>query len=411
MKIDRRIPAILLIAITITLAVIGSNIRLAAGVVSGQAGEVWVTHQSADTISILHPVLAVQGGAVETISLPGGSHPHIITFSPDGKFAYVANMGDGSLVVFNATSRQILNSMNFGPTLTHQAKPSPDGSVLLVSQIATKTLFKVVVDESRPSWSLMGSLSLGSILKAPVCSIFRDDGLRAYVSLLPSGIAIIDVPTMSLLGTLPTDGFIACGMIKSHDGGRVFIASAGSGGHLYELDTATDTLIDTGHTIGAGSWHSFNISPDEKTGFGTSPLVDQLQIINLATGSSFPLSLNPSEVVGGDQPDAVAVQGTNVYVSLRVSGKLAVINIQGQSVDYLRLEQPSASINPANCMGCALHGVTVRPGATTTSLQSSPQSAMVNLGLRLPMLMHHVLANSAAGKWSNPSTTGSMDCG
>ncbi len=409
MKIDRRTPAILLITITITLALTGINLRLVAGDGSAQPGEVWVTHQAADTISILHPLLALQGGPVETISVPTGSNPHIITFSPDGKFAYVANMGNGNLIVINATSRQTLNSMNFGPTLTHQAKASPDGSVLLVSQIATKTLFKVVANEAAPSWTLAGSLSFASI--APVCSVFRDDGLRAYVSLLPSGIAIVDLPTMSLLGTLPTDGFIACGMIKSHDGGRVFIASAGSGGHLYELDTATDALVDTGHTIGAGSWHSFNISPDEKTGFGTSPLVDQLQIINLSSGTSFPLGLNPSDQTGGDQPDAVAVQGNNVYVSLRVSGKLAVINTQSQSLDYIQLEHPSASINPANCMGCALHGVAIRPVTTTTSLPLSQQSAIVNPVLRLPMLRHHTLASSLATKWSNPSTTGIMNCG
>jgi DNA-binding beta-propeller fold protein YncE len=322
-----------LITITIALALTGINLRLVAGDDSAQTGEVWVTHQAADTVSILHPPSALRGGPVETISLPTGSHPHIITFSPDGKFAYIANMGNGNMIVINATNRQILTSLNFGLTLTHQAKPSPDGSVLLVSQIATKTLFKVIADEATPSWTIVGSLSLLSIMKAPVCSIFRDDGLRAYVSLMPSGIAIVDVPSMTLLGTLPTDGFIACGMIKSHDGGTVFIASAGSGGHLYQLDTATDALMDTGHTLGAGSWHSFNISPDERTGFGTSPLVDQLQIINLAAGTSFPLLLNPTQRVQGDQPDAIAVQGNNVYVSLRVSGKLAVLNTQSLSVN------------------------------------------------------------------------------
>ena len=28
------------------------------------------------------------------------------------------------------------------------------------------------------------------------------------------GIVIVDVPSMTILGTLPTDGFVACGMIK-----------------------------------------------------------------------------------------------------------------------------------------------------------------------------------------------------
>jgi len=57
------------------------------------------------------------------------------------------------------------------------------------------------------SWSVVGSLSLAPLAKSPVCTVYRDDGRRAYVSLRPSGIAIVDVPTMTLLGTLPTDGF------------------------------------------------------------------------------------------------------------------------------------------------------------------------------------------------------------
>ncbi len=180
---------------------------------------------------------------------------------------------------------------------------------------------------------------------------------------------------MTLLGTIPTDGFIACGMIKSHDGNTVFIASGGSGGHLYLLDTTSDTLIDTGHTLGAGSWHSFNISPNERVGYGTSPGVDQLQIIDLQAGTATPFFLDPTPGVGNDQPDAVAVQGTNVYVTLRMSGKLAVIDAQKLTVSYIDLAPPSISVNPANCMGCALHGVTVRPEPDLTGTNTSPSSS------------------------------------
>ena len=74
--------------------------------------------------------------------------------------------------------------------------------------------------------------------------MFRDDGQRAYVSLRPDGIAIVDVPTMTVLGTLPTDGFVACGMIKSKQGRMVTVASSGGGGHITRLDTVSDTLTD-----------------------------------------------------------------------------------------------------------------------------------------------------------------------
>src|SRR4029079_3564572 len=97
----------------------------------------------------------------------------------------------------------------------HQAKASPDGSTVLVSVVASKTLVRLAADETAETWTQNGDLSFGTIGKAPICTVFRDDGQEAYVSLQPSGLAIVDVPSMSIVDVLPTDGFIACGMIKS----------------------------------------------------------------------------------------------------------------------------------------------------------------------------------------------------
>jgi hypothetical protein len=80
---------------------------------------------------------------------------------------------------------------------------------------------------------------------------------------------------MMLIGTLDTDGFVACGMIKSKRGRIVTVASSGGGGHLYRLDTTTDTLLDLG-TLGAPDWHSFNMSPNENVRIGTSPHSDEI---------------------------------------------------------------------------------------------------------------------------------------
>ena len=95
---------------------------------------------------------------------------------------------------------------------------------------------------------MVGNLDLGTPTgKAPVCTVFRGDGQRAYVSLLPSGIAIVDVPSLTLRGTLETDGFVACGMIKSADGNSVVIASSSSGSHIYKLDLTNDSSPITAH--------------------------------------------------------------------------------------------------------------------------------------------------------------------
>lgn len=334
----------------------------------GGSGELWVTSQGTDRLFIVDG----QGSSIETVPVPGIG-PHITTFSPLGDYAYVSGMRNGDLSILRADDRQVVQTLHLGPTLTHQAKPSPDGSVLLVAQIASMSVIKVAADEAAESWQVIGSLSFASLGRAPICSVFRDDGERAYVSLRPSGIAIVDVPTMTHIGTLGTDGFVACGMVKSKRGRIVTVASSGSGGHIYRLDTTTDTLSDAG-ALGAADWHSFNMSPNEKVGFGTSPHSDEIILVDLAGAVASPiaaLQLDPTPGVGNDEPDALSVHGNTLFVSLRASGQLAIVKVNQQTVRFLPLSPP-APFNPATCGppspeppngpgGCAIHGVTVRP--------------------------------------------------
>src|SRR5918994_2868219 len=144
-------------------------IVLSASVVAPTAqqfdsGELWVTSQGTDRLFIVHG----QGSSIETISVPGIG-PHITTFSPLGDYAYVSGMRNGDLAILRADDRQVVQTLHLGPTLTHQAKPSPDGSVLLVTQIFSRTLIKVAADEAAETWHVVGSpLSFGS-LGAPIC--------------------------------------------------------------------------------------------------------------------------------------------------------------------------------------------------------------------------------------------------
>jgi DNA-binding beta-propeller fold protein YncE len=352
-------------ATMLLLAMFSTSPRVRA---HGDSGELWVTSQGTDRLFIVHG----QGSAIETVPVPGIG-PHITTFSPLGDYAYVSGMRNGDLAILRADDRQVVQTLHLGATLTHQAKPSPDGSVLLVAQIASMTLIKVAADEAAETWHVVGSLSFAQLGRAPICSVFRDDGERAYVSLRPSGIAIVDVPTMMHIGTLDTDGFVACGMIKSKRGRIVNVASSGGGGHLYRLDTTTDTLDDLG-TLGAADWHSFNMSPNEKIGIGTSPHSDEIILADLRgpTASLIAaLPLDPTPGIGNDEPDAVSVRGNRLFVSLRASGQLAIVNRNKKTIRFLQLSAP-ASFNPATCGppvpepptgkgGCAIHGVTVRP--------------------------------------------------
>ena len=334
--------------------------------------ELWVTSQGGSVIFIrqfddLSPI--------GQIDLPVGVGPHIITFHTPN-FAYVGGMTDGNVYVIDAASRQVVKTMKVGPTLVHQVKVTPNGSAALVAIIGTKTLAKILVDEPNRSWVQDATLDIGAATgKAPICTVFRADSRRAFVSLNPSGIAVVDVTAMTYLKEIPTDGFVACGMIKLDDH-RVVVASSGGGGHIYTLDMTAETMTDRG-TLGAPSWHSFIMTADGTRGFGSSPMSDEVIGIDLTTTpvtktGSIKFDQVPGE--GNNQPDAFgggeAIYGNVLTVGLRAAGSVALVQGQTLALQSIINLSPPVPFNPMTCGpagaptdpgGCAVHGVTPRP--------------------------------------------------
>jgi DNA-binding beta-propeller fold protein YncE len=332
-----------------------------------RGGELWVAGQANGIERVFDDVADPDGG----LGLANAG-PHITTFPASQQFAYIGGMLDGKVYVIDANKRKVLKTIQVGPTLAHQVKPSPDGTTLLVSVLATKQVVKIAANEAAQTWSVVGSVSTEAFGKPPICTIFRNDGNRAYVSLNPSGIAIVDVPTMTIIGSLDTDGFVACGMIKSADGSHASVAASGSGGHIYTLDLTNDTLTDRG-TLGAPSWHSWITTADETRGFGTSPLSDDVIVADLTTTPVTKLGSIHFDTIpgaGNDQPDAVGggeqIGDKSVLpVSLRAAGKIALVDTDSLAVlKTIDIAAPS-SFNPATCQGCAVHGVTVRKLSVT----------------------------------------------
>ena len=122
---------------------------------TSEDGEIWVTAQNTNELKILLGM-----GGIETVVLPAGTAPHTISFSPDGSYAYVSNIGDGDLIVVRADDRQIVATLDLGTTFTHATKASPDGAVLLSANPITGILTKIAADEQAETWTPVASLNL-----------------------------------------------------------------------------------------------------------------------------------------------------------------------------------------------------------------------------------------------------------
>lgn len=331
------------------LMVVGSAVASRA---SGD-GEIWVTAQNASELKILLGM-----GGTETVALPADAGPHTTSFSPDGSYAYVSNLGNGDLIVVRAEDRQIVATLDLGATFTHHTKPSPDGTIVLSANPVTGILTKIAADEEAETWTPVGSLNLLPITgRGPVCIAFRPDGARAYVSLFgpAGGIAVVDVSTMALLGTWSTAGSVSgCGLANSNDGRTIFLNSAGGMGHFYRLDTATDTLTEeTGYGPIGVNLHGLVITANEKHAYIAAVGTDEVKVLNLNGNevSTIPLNWRPGIL---DAPDSMVRRGSNIYVTLRFAGQVARIKTQSGTMDYIDVAPPTTA-------GWAIHGIAVRP--------------------------------------------------
>ena len=334
------------------VAVAASNTVNAGG--TSEDGEIWVTAQNTNELKILLGM-----GGIETVVLPAGTAPHTISFSPDGSYAYVSNIGDGNLIVVRADDRQILATLNLGTTFTHATKASPDGAVLLSANPSTGMLTKIAADEHAETWTPVASLNLAQATgRGPVCVIFRSDGERAYASLFgpAGGIAIVDVPTMTLVGMLPTAGSVSgCGLVNSNDGRTIFLTSAGGTGHFYRLDTWWDRLTeDTSYGPIGIDLHALVVSANEKTAYITARgVADEIKVLNLNGNDVSTILIDPRPGMA-DRPDGLARKGSNLYATVRYSGQVVRIKLQTGSVEYIDVAPPATT-------GYAVHGIAVRP--------------------------------------------------
>lgn len=218
------------------------------------AWTVWVTNQAEgfDVVQIF------DGVTYEPIAtVPVGRAPHNIDFSPDGRFAFVANLGTppdpGSISVIDTSDLDVVATIPAG-VKAHGVTVSPDGREVWVANVSSNDI--TVIDTGTdlrsvklprrhssgtdvPQFSVSGTIPVG---KGPALVAFTPDGKKAYVSNGKDGTAsVIDVASHSVIKTILT-GTDAMGLIVTPDGTRVFETEGGDN-QVSVIDTAIDEVI------------------------------------------------------------------------------------------------------------------------------------------------------------------------
>jgi DNA-binding beta-propeller fold protein YncE len=321
-----------------------------------------MTAQDAGEVKIVHG----NGQNIETISFAYASSPHFVRFSNTGNYAYISRLGDGAFDVVRASNRQIVSSIliapatefkgNINPALpggggVHDATPNADGSVVLVTHWGTNRLYKLVGSEASETWAVSADISING--QRPICSVFSPTGAKAYVGLAPSGLAVIDVASMTVTGVHSTVGAIPCTQQNSRNGVDAYVISVP--GRFYHLNMVTDNLTDLGDHLTQPHLHSMALNENEQILYASSRETDEIDILDLAGHPVGLVSVDATPNVR-DKPDTLFSRG-RLFVALRATGKLAIINNPGPTQPVFVDVATPWDVS----LGYAVHGLAVRP--------------------------------------------------
>jgi len=120
--------------------------------------------------------------------------------SPDGKEAWIANAGDGTVSVVDLAEKRVTATLQVDVKSANRLKFTPDGKRVLISTLGGADL--VVIDAARHKVEKRVPVGHGAagILVQP-------DGKRAYVACTPDdNVAVIDLSTLTVAGHIEAGG-------------------------------------------------------------------------------------------------------------------------------------------------------------------------------------------------------------
>lgn len=313
---------------------IAGMVGLWAGSASAEtAFELWVLDQGANALLVYDGAKLSAKAQPERIDLAphGGAKPHMVLFSPQHDYAFIANVASGHVYVMRASDRKVVFNEDLGQQ-SHAAVPSPDGARALVANQNDKKLTEIVADYTK------GAFQVGRVLdleqapeladaaefpdRAPICLMFTGDGRKAYVTLRGGGLAVVGIPEDATQPLTVTKAFgkirdgmdpAGCGTLRSADGKWMYADSGNAtGGKFYVFDPVKDELSSS-TTIGDTGRDAHGVVLAGKHVWVANRLDDTLAVMSAA-----------GKVVGkidgiGDAPDLLdaSPSGTRVFGSLR----------------------------------------------------------------------------------------------
>jgi DNA-binding beta-propeller fold protein YncE len=300
---------------------------------AAQDYEIWALDQGTHMLHIYNPDLE----ELERVDLgaEGVRVPHMIDFTSDGAYAFIASTGSGDITIVNAQTREIVERFESGPR-THASTVKPDDSAVIAAVIGSADehrdgkLVEIVINGD-------GTFERGRELViaedplftesedrfndvAAICHEYSPDGRHAYVTLGPGlndgGLVILDTESFELSHVFPPDVLsVNCGTAPTVDGRYMFVNGGGpETGVWYVIDMETQEIVHEDDSRGYDA-HGVWAVPDGSEIWMVNRVTDNVIIIDPET---FEI-IEEIEEGFGETPDIIAMSpdSSRAYISLR----------------------------------------------------------------------------------------------
>ena len=261
----------------------------------------------------ISPSIAVPavGGSIDV-----GPTPGYIQVAPNGRFAYICNRGAGVVTVLDTTINQVTATIPIPQGPPQFVSFSPDGRQAYVSIYNDDRTINLVAFLDTATNTVSSTIPVG---RRPFASATTPDGRLLYVPIHDEGrVEVIDVATATEITQIPVKPnphWVVFGL----DGRRAYTANHESG-VVTVLDAATNAIIAE---IPVGkSPHSTTVSPD-----GTRVAVvnydsDNVSVIDTSTNvvvATVPVGANPQDIT-------YAPDGRHLYTANVDDNSISVVN-------------------------------------------------------------------------------------
>ncbi len=263
-------------------------------------------------------VYSCKVAAINAIGSGDASAPVSLTpAAPIGPFAYITNLGDGSVSVIDTATDSVVATVaaGFGP---FGVAVNPGGNHTYVTNLNGNNVSVIGTATN----SVVATVPVGV---RPLGVAVNPAGSRVYVANGNSNnVSVIDTPTNTVIATVVV-GTSPIGVAVNPAGTRVYVSNENSN-NVSVIETATNTVIAT---VGLGSKPAGIVfNPAGTRAYVTNFASNNVSVIDTATTTVI------ATVVVGTSPVGIAINptGTRAYVANLTNNNVSVIDTASNTV-------------------------------------------------------------------------------